>query len=246
MLPSRVVQTFRTGPSRRPAAARAAVLGVAAAVAVACATPGTDHDDPVEVAAEPVVRPLPQPSSGPEGSLEAAIDARRSVRDLDPRALTDEQLGRLLWATQGITDPSGLRAAPSAGATYPLEVYAVTAARVARYVPAEHALVDHLDGDRRSDVVDASFDQDWIADAPLLVVITAVEERTAERYGDRAGGYVLIEIGHAAQNLLLQATSLGLVGTPVAAFDADAVSRALGLPEEHVPLYLVPVGHPAA
>jgi SagB-type dehydrogenase family enzyme len=224
----------------------AAVLTTSAVLATACGPLVPDHAPTPDAPEEPTVRSLPEPSTPDTGSLEAAIEARRSVRDLDPRALSDDQVGRLLWATQGITDPTGLRAAPSAGATYPLEVYAVTAERVARYVPSEHALVDHLEGDRRSDVVDASFDQDWLADAPLLVMVTAVEARTAERYGeDRAGRYVLIEVGHAAQNLLLQASALGLAGTPVGAFDADALSRALALPEEHVPLYLVPIGHPA-
>jgi SagB-type dehydrogenase family enzyme len=245
MCPSEVFQR-RQGRKRNDRRRLIAGVLTTSAVLAAARGPLVFDDAPIpDAPEEPSVRSLPEPSTPDPGSLEAAIDARRSVRDLDPRALTDEQLGRLLWATQGITDPSGLRAAPSAGATYPLEVYAVTAARVARYVPAEHALVDHLDGDRRSDVIDASFDQDWMADAPLLVVVAAVEERTAERYGDRAGDYVLIEVGHATQNLLLQATSLGLAGTPVRAFDADAVSRALALPEQHVPLYLVPVGHPA-
>jgi SagB-type dehydrogenase family enzyme len=231
----------RTGRRRLTAA----VLTTSAVLAAACGSLVSDDAPTPDAPEEPTVRSLPEPSTPDPGSLEAAIEARRSVRDLDPRALTDEQVGRLLWATQGVTDPTGLRAAPSAGATYPLEVYAVTAERVARYVPSEHALVDHLEGDRRSDVVDASFDQDWMADAPLLVTVTAVEARTAERYGDRAGRYVLIEVGHAAQNLLLQAAALGLAGTPVGAFDADALSRALALPEEHVPLYLVPIGHPA-
>jgi SagB-type dehydrogenase family enzyme len=238
-----IVRTSGTGARQRAQRLAVAVVGAIGVLAVAC-TPGLEDDPPPEEAAEPVLRPLPQPSAGTQGSLESAIEARRSVRDLDPRALTDEQVGRLLWATQGVTDPTGLRAAPSAGATYPLEVYVVTAERVARYVPAEHALVDHLDGDRRGEVVDVSYDQDWMADASLIVVIAAVEARTADQYGDRAERYVLIEVGHAAQNLLLQATALGLAGTPVGAFDADALSRALALPEEHAPLYLVPIGHP--
>jgi len=223
-----------------------AILLAGAVIAAACGPTVTDDEPTRDLPEEPIVRSLPQPSTPEAGSLEDAIAARRSLRDLDPRALTEAQVGQLLWAAQGITDPSGLRAAPSAGATYPLEVYVVTTERAARYVPAEHALVDHLDGDHRRAVTDAAFGQEWMADAPLIVALTAVEARTAERYGDRATRYVLIEVGHAAQNLLLQATALDLVGTPVGAFEATALTRALALPDDHVPIYLVPVGRPAA
>jgi SagB-type dehydrogenase family enzyme len=234
---------MRRSPGSR--SVRNVLLSAGAILLVACGPASTDGPAGTAPPAAPVLRPLPQPSPPEDGSLEAAIAARRSVRDLDTRALTEGQLAQLLWATQGITDPSGLRAAPSAGATYPLEVYAVTADGVGRYRPDAHALEEHLSGDHRETVAAAAFEQDWVADAPLLVVLTAVEARTAERYGDRATRYVLIEIGHAAQNLLLQATALGLVGTPVGAFDADALARALTLPDDHVPVYVVPVGYAA-
>jgi hypothetical protein len=180
---------------RRPR--RATALLLTGAVIVACSPTVMDAEPTRDPPEEPIVWSLPEPSTPKAGSLEDALAARRSVRDLDPQALTAAQVGQLLWAAQGVTDPSGLRAAPSAGATYPLEVYVVTAERVARYVPTAHALVEHLDGDHRRAVTDAAFDQDWMADAPLIVVFTAVEARTAERYGERAARYVLIEVGHA-------------------------------------------------
>lgn len=143
-----------------------------------------------------------------------------------------------------MTDPAGLRAAPSAGATYPLELYTVTPDGVARYVPAGHGLLGHLDGDLRAEVAAATRGQAWVGDAPLLVVVTGVEARTAERYGDRAHRYLLLEAGHAAQNLLLQATAMGLAGTPVGAFDDDELRRVLDLSDDEAPLYVVPIGHP--
>ncbi len=221
------------------------ILLSGAVIAVACGPVVSDEQPTGEPPEEPMMWSLPEPSTPEASSLEQAIAARRSVRDLDPRALTEAQVGQLLWATQGVTDPSGLRATPSAGATYPLELYIVTAERAARYVPANHALVEHLDGDHRRAVTHAALDQGWMANAPLIVVFTAVEARTAARYGDRAARYVLIEIGHAAQNLLLQATALDLAATPVGAFEAAALSRTLALPDDHVPFYLVPVGYPA-
>ena len=67
-------------------------------------------------------------------------------------------------------------------------------------------------------------------------------ERTTSRYGRRGERYVHMEVGHAAQNLLLQAATLGLGATPVGAFDDAEVSRLLHLPVGETPLYLIPVG----
>jgi SagB-type dehydrogenase family enzyme len=223
---------------------RAVVLAVGTFLVVACGPPG-DEPEVGEQPATPVLRRFPEPATPTSGTLEEAIATRRSIRDLEPRALTEAQVGQLLWAAQGITDDAGRRAAPSAGATYPLELYAVTADGVGRYVPLAHGLEVHLLDDRRSVTADTSFDQDWIGDASLIVIITTVEARTEQRYGGRAADYVLLEVGHAAQNVLLQATALGLAATPVAAFDADALAIALDLPDEHVPVYLLPVGHPS-
>lgn len=223
---------------------RNVVLAVGTVLVVACGSPGTapgTEGDP----ATRVRRPLPEPSTTGTAALEDAIATRRSIRDFDVRALTAAQIGQLLWAAQGVTDDDGRRAAPSAGATYPLEVYAVTPDAVGRYLPETHALEVHRQGDHRTATADTTFDQEWVGDAPLILVLTAVEARTEQRYGDRAGSYVLLEVGHAAQNALLQATALGLAGTPVGAFDAEALARALHLPADHEPVYLLPIGFPS-
>ncbi len=78
-----------------------------------------------------------------------------------------------------------------------------------------------------------------------MFVITAVYARTAKKYGEvRSRRYVDMEIGHAAQNLLLQAVALGLAGVPIGAFHDDRIARALALPEHEEPRYLIPVGWP--
>jgi SagB-type dehydrogenase family enzyme len=68
--------------------------------------------------------------------------------------------------------------------------------------------------------------------------------RTASKYGSRAERYCLLEAGHVAQNVLLQATALGLAGVPVGAFDDRRVASTLALPPKLRPVYLVPVGFP--
>lgn len=221
---------------------RTLVLTVGMIVMAACA-PG---NDPVPGLDEPgALRPLPEPADPAPGSLEEVIAERRSVRDYADRGLADADVGQLLWAAQGITHPSGKRTAPSAGATYPLEVYAATADGVARYRPDQHSLEVHAGGDRRADLAAAALGQEAVADAPLVVVFSGVVERTAARYGDRATRYVLLEAGHAAQNVLLQAVSLGLAAVPIGAFDDDEVAEVLELPADQEPLYLIPVAHPA-
>jgi len=190
-------------------------------------------------------KPLPPPRLSGPMSLEEAVNSRRSVREFQNQPLTREHLSQLCWAGQGITDPQGgLRAAPSAGALYPIELFLVTAEGVDHYVPQRHALERHLDGDLRAALQAASLDQESIGEAPLSVVITAVVDRTARKYGPRAERYCLIEAGHVAQNVLLQAAALGLRGVPIGAYEDSKVVKNLKLPKEHKVLYILAIGRP--
>jgi SagB-type dehydrogenase family enzyme len=190
---------------------------------------------------------LPPPPAAGAMSLEEALAQRRSVREFVPGALTLEEVSRLAWAAQGVTRP-GHRTAPSAGATYPLEIYLVAgdvkdlSAGVYRYRPGQHRLEAVSDGDIRRQLADAAVEQKWVGDSAMVAVIAAVFERTTARYGRRGERYVHMEAGHAAENLLLQATALGLGATPVGAFHDAEVSRLLHLPSGEKPLYLIPVG----
>jgi SagB-type dehydrogenase family enzyme len=188
--------------------------------------------------------PLPQPVLTGSASLEELLARRRSVRAFDDQPLTAADLGQLLWAAQGITNPRGFRTAPSAGALYPLEVYVATAEGVFRYAPHNHQLLVTSHGDARMDLYQGALNQDPIRQAPAVFIVTAVYERTAKKYGDeRAPRYVHLEAGHAAQNLLLEAVALELGAVPIGAFYDEAIQKALGLPSDHTPLYLIPVGH---
>jgi len=188
---------------------------------------------------------LPTPRTDGPLALEQALARRRSVRAFEERPLTLAEVSQLMWAAQGVTNPGGLRTAPSAGALYPLEVYVATAEGSYRYVPAEHALVAVVSGDRRPALWQAALRQDAVRQAPAVFVIAAVFERTERKYGpERTPRYVHLEAGHAAQNLLLQAVALDLGAVPIGAFDDGGVQAALSLPADHRPLYLIPVGHP--
>jgi SagB-type dehydrogenase family enzyme len=187
---------------------------------------------------------LPRADRTGKVTLERALAGRRSVRAFQATALTRAEIGQLLWAAQGVTGKR-YRTAPSAGALYPLELYVATARGVSRYEPASHRLRRVRDGDVRPAIHAAALNQAAVKSAPALFVVTAVYARTARKYGSqRSPRYVHMEAGHAAQNLLLQATALGLGAVPVGAFSDAGVREALGAPVEHAPLYVIPVGHP--
>ena len=193
---------------------------------------------------------LPRPSHEGEVSVEQALALRRSVRAFAAEPLPLSAVSQLLWAAQGVTDAAGHRTAPSAGALYPLEVRLVAGAvsglrsGVYRYDPIRHRLRLESEGDLRTRIAEAALSQDWVAQAPAIVVLAAVVERTARKYGERAPRYVHMEVGHAAQNVYLQATALGLGTTMVGAFRDEELARVLGLPAQVEPLALLPVGKP--
>ena len=186
---------------------------------------------------------LPSPRRESSTSLEEAIVQRRSRRSFTQQDLSWEQVSQLLWAAQGITDESTqFRAAPSAGALYPLELYVVTGEGVYHYLPQGHELEKVLDGDFCPPLCEAALSQPAVEDAPVSIVIAAVYQRTEKKYGERAVRYVHLEAGHAAQNLCLEATAGELGTVTVGAFNDDLVAKLLDLPENEAPLYLITVG----
>ena len=186
---------------------------------------------------------LPEPEIG-KVPLEEAIRKRRSVRRFIEKELSMKQISQLLWAGQGITDSlKEFRSAPSAGALYPLKVYVVKQDGVFEYIPSSHTMVKKIDGDRRKELCKAALGQGFIEKAPVSFVITAIYERTTIKYGKRGIRYVHIETGHTAQNIHLEAVALGLASVPVGAFYDDEVKKALSLPSNEEPLYIIPVGY---
>ena len=191
------------------------------------------------------VSELPAPRKVGKMSLEESLTRRRSIRRFSPEALSRQQIAQLCWAGQGVTDSNrGFRTSPSAGALYPLELYVVTAEGVERYIPQRHAMEKHMEGDLRPKLQAAALDQSCVGQAPAVFVVTGVVSRTAQKYGRRAMRYVLIEVGHVSQNLLLQATAMGLGTVPVGAMREEEVSKILSLPADHTPLFLIPIGAP--
>jgi len=193
---------------------------------------------------------LPQPILDSEFSVEESLAKRRSVRDYSAQSLSLAEISQLLWAAQGVNRPGGYRTAPSAGALYPLEIYLVSGqvddlpAGVYRYSPEEHGLNLVLSGDIRQELSKAALGQDSIQNAPAVIVITAVHERTTVKYSNRGIQYVHMEVGSAAENVYLQAESLGLGTVFIGACHDDQVSQVLELDGQEQPLCIMPVGRP--
>ena len=191
---------------------------------------------------------LPAPRTDSGFSVERALRERRSVRQYSDDAITLAQLSQLLWAAQGTTYPRGFRTAPSAGALYPLETYVmvgnVTELGVGtyQYRPDGHKLLRTASDDRRKLMERAALSQDWVGKNAALLVFSSVDSRTTGKYGHRGIRYVHIEVGHAAQNVLLQAQALGLGAAVVGAFNDDVAKEILNLPDDQRALYLIPIG----
>jgi len=212
----------------------------------------------VEVVGGELLLPLPRKMS--IITVEEAILLRKSIREWRDSPITIEQLSMILWASQGVVENVDgwlRRAAPSAGATYPLEIYVVIGegsvslgngsyveAGVYKYDYRRHSLRLVKSGDFRNDLWQATLRQDWVREAPVSLVICAVYERTTWRYGERGIRYVHIEVGHVGQNVYLMSTALGLGTVAIGAFYDDEVARVVNARRDERPLYVFPVGVP--
>jgi SagB-type dehydrogenase family enzyme len=191
---------------------------------------------------------LPQPHHEGKISVEAALQQRRSIRELSRQPLSMEEIAQLLWAAQGITHGQGFRTAPSAGALYPLELYIAVGQTpelepgVYKYQPRDHTLLQIATEDRRNRLARAALGQEPVRHNGALLVFSAVERRTTRKYGQRGARYVHMEVGHAAQNVLLQAISLDLVAVVIGAFDDKEVATILEMPTNEQAVYLLAVG----
>jgi len=195
---------------------------------------------------------LPDPSYKGEVSVEEVIKSRRTVRSFRADPLTLSQLSQLLWAAQGITDErKGLRSAPSGGALYPLDVYVSVGEKgvidlpegIYRYLPQNHKIEKITEGDRRREIAKASVGQNWMAQAPVIFVITAEYSRITKKYGNRGQRYAHIEVGHVGQNIFLQAEAIGLGAGIVGAFNDQEIAKIINAMPNHEPLIIMPVGY---
>lgn len=190
---------------------------------------------------------LPKPKISGKISIEETLNKRRTTRNYNNNPIDITELSQLLWAAQGITSNEGLRTAPSAGALYPLEIFLITGnienleSGIYKYNPTKHSIKKISSGDKRKLLADAALGQEQIKSATAIIIITAVVERTTWKYGERGKRYIHIEVGHSAQNVMLQAEALEIGVCPIGAFQDEKVKKVLGLTEE-APFYILTLG----
>lgn len=200
---------------------------------------------------------LPEPFKASEYSIEEALLNRRSIRDYLTDPLTIQEVSQILWAAYGVNKPipdaprlrGGLKTAPSAGATYPLEIYLVCgnvtnlAKGVYKYKPEDHSLLKILEADIRQELYLAALQQPWVLEAPASLVYSAVFSRTTDIYGSRGRErYVCMDLGHSAENVYLQAGSLHIGTVAIGAFSDLKVKLLVNMTQEEEPLYIMPLG----
>lgn len=179
-------------------------------------------------------------------SLEEALARRRSVRQFTGQPLKPTEVGQLAWAGQGITEPNrGLRTAPSAGEIYPIELYFATQDGLFVYRPQGHGLEQIFEQDVRGMIAGASLMQESVVQAGCDIIVAGSARKLSAQFRDNARKYMLLEAGHIAQNIQLQAVCLDLGSVTVGGFDIKEVSKICRLPKELEPIYIICVGYPA-
>jgi SagB-type dehydrogenase family enzyme len=212
---------------------------ILAAVAISASIAGLE----VGAVAQETIQ-LPPPSTKGKVSLEETIAMRRSLRSFGDEGISLQEISQLLWAGQGTTTPNGKRrAAPSAGAIYPMTLYAFTKDGLYRYDPKSHALTQLDKKDLRKELVATLAGRRENAKAPLIVVIVADVNKTAAKYKDRATRYCDLEAGHIAQNMALQAEALKMGMVTIGAFRDEEIRSLLNLQKERRVCYVLPFGH---
>ncbi len=183
--------------------------------------------------------------------LESAIRNRRTIREITGKNIPAEYLELLTWAAFGTTlkdRGEKYRTAPSAGATYPIEIQ-VFVERVDGYEngiyiydTGSESLKIYRPGIFLPEVQEMSWNQEFVS-LSNAVFITVYNPRKIERdYGNKSRDYALLECGHIAQNILLTARALNLGSVPVGAFSQRRLSGLLELNQGRTPLYMICVG----
>jgi SagB-type dehydrogenase family enzyme len=189
---------------------------------------------------------LTDPNLKGDMSLEEALAKRRSVRQFSSEPIKRSQISQLAWAGQGITEPQrGLRTAPSAGATYPIELLFAIPEGLFVYRPVDHSLMQIGNQDIRSGLAAAASMAESVAGAGCDIIVAGSIRKLTDQYKDNARKFMYMEAGHIAQNIQLQAVCLGLGSVTVGGFDTKEVRKVSNLTRTLDPLYIICVGYPA-
>lgn len=182
--------------------------------------------------------------------LSDALINRKSNREFNNKKLYFKTISTLLYYSAGINSEKSsnlkYRFYPSAGARYPIEIYLLSINSelpngLYHYYIKNNLLEELLTFEKLN--LNLFFDQDWIKNSGIIIILTGVYKRTTQKYGDRGYRYVLIEAGHLSQNLYLIASALNLSSCAIGGFVDDTLNELLDISnkKEHV-IYCLALG----
>jgi SagB-type dehydrogenase family enzyme len=178
-------------------------------------------------------------------SLEEALAKQRIVRKFTNQQLKNTEIGQLAWAGANITEQqTALPTTSSSESGSPVELYLATQDGVFVYRPEQHSMEQLDEQDVRNTLMVAASMQQAILDAPCDIIVTGSSKRLSEQFKNDARKYMLLQAGHAAQNIQLQAVSLGLGSVTIGGFNTRDVSKTCKVPREMEPVYIISVGYP--
>ncbi|MFW6129796.1 MAG: SagB/ThcOx family dehydrogenase [Atribacterota bacterium] len=196
--------------------------------------------------------------NGSEKSFEEIVLKRRSERDYNEKPISFQSLAKILIFSYGITGkldfgykiPQYLRASPSGGALYPLEIYPVVfnVESLENGIYHYNVLKNNIEllkkGNYRKEILDIFIDQKMIEKSNVLFVITGVLKRSLYKYRNRGLRFIYFDAGHLAENMYLSAVSNGLGSCALGGFYDEKLDKLLDIDgKKEVSIYSVVVGN---
>ena len=231
---------------------RTFVKTLPALTALASAATGFAQETPAATADLPPIS-LPKPETDGGKSVLAALQERRTIRNISAKKLPPQMLSNLLWAAFGVNRPQGAfgksgRTAASASNSQEIDLYVALAEGVYLYEATPHRLTPVVAGDLR-----ARAGRGAAATAPVNLFFVADLTRYDQGPGqpDRnignpevQKGYYYVATGLIASNVYLFAASHGLAAW-FHNCNRDAAARELKLRADQRVLFAQTVGYPA-
>ncbi len=147
------------------------------------------------------------------------VEKRISIRAFLDKGIEKEKLAKLLET---------INKAPSAGNLQAYKIVIVKTQKV------------------KESLASAALGQDFIIEAPVVLVFLADPSRSSSKYGNRGASlYAIQDATIAASYTQLAATALGLGSVWVGAFEPNAVAGIVGAKDYEIPVAIIPIGYPA-
>ncbi|MHC4635981.1 MAG: DJ-1/PfpI family protein [Planctomycetota bacterium] len=190
---------------------------------------------------------LPGPRMSSSIGLEDVLVKQIEVRNFTGQTLGNTEIGQLAWAGHGVTEKEkGTGTTSVIGAPVTIKLYLATEKGIFRYNSNEHSLESVSELDIRERVVSTALPEEKITDPACLIIVISEIQKMPGFKGSRVRKMTQLKAGHIAQNIQLQAVTLGLGSSTISFFDVNIVRRLCRLQNVSEPVYIIGVGYPSA